>query len=104
MHECELLHVSHSLDAERETAFGRRSLCLLVYPRRTCCSATVVCDPHPRHSPLRPQLTLALHKGSPALWVQDTLIDENEREHTKTGKRYRDEETTGNEFMKCPHD
>ena len=31
-------------------------------------------------------------------------LDENEREHTKTGKRYRDEETTGNEFMKGPHD
>jgi hypothetical protein len=28
---------------------------------------------------------------------------ENEREHTKTGKRDRDEETTGNEVIKCPH-
>ena len=32
-------------------------------------------------------------------------LDENEREHTKTGKRDRDEEkTTGNEVIKCPHD
>ena len=31
-------------------------------------------------------------------------LDENEREHTKPCKRYRDEETTGNEFMKRPHD
>ena len=31
-------------------------------------------------------------------------LDENEREHTKTGKRDRDEETTGNEVIKGPHD
>ncbi len=31
-------------------------------------------------------------------------LDENEREHPKTGKRDRDEETIGNEFFKCPHD
>ena len=31
-------------------------------------------------------------------------LDENEREHTKTGERDRDEETTGNEVIKCPHD
>jgi hypothetical protein len=31
-------------------------------------------------------------------------LDENEREHTETGKRDRDEETTGNEVIKGPHD
>jgi hypothetical protein len=31
-------------------------------------------------------------------------LEENEREHPKTGKRDPDEETIGNEFFKCPHD
>jgi len=50
---------------------------------------------------------------TPYLWVhpdEETVsclwhaLDENEREHPKTGKRDRDEETIGNEFFKCPHD
>ena len=55
------------------------------------------------HCHLLPRRPLGC-QGSTVPGFPYVALDENEREHTKTGKRYRDEETTGNEFMKCPHD
>ncbi len=49
---------------------------------------------------IRPSGCIRMRKTQ-AVYVE---LDENEREHTKTGKRDRDEETTGNEVIKCPHD
>ena len=54
--------------------------------------------------PLAPKTPIRVSSPTAPSFPCVKELDENEREHTKTGKRYRDEETTGYEFMKCPHD